>query len=107
MRRYLIAAVVAEVIGIIALFLALKFWGEWPNRAIFYEATSGLSTPEGVRNMDRRTEREVIRLDQQARQLAYQLDLLDGCIPFVVGFPAIAVLGLWTWDRRRKQKQSN
>jgi hypothetical protein len=105
MRRYLITAVVAEVIGIIALFLALKFWGEWPSRAIFYEATSGFSTPEGVRNMDRRTEDEVFRLDEQGRQLADQLDLLDGCIPFVVGFPAIAVLSLWTFDRRRRQKQ--
>jgi hypothetical protein len=107
MRRYLIVGAVAEVIGILALLLWLKFWCAGTSTTIFYESLSGFSTPEGVRNMDRRTELEVYRLGAQGRQLAYQLDLLDSCIPFVIGFPAIAVLVLGTLDRRRKQTGSS
>ncbi len=40
------------------------------------------------------------------RWLAYELVLLDRCVPFVFGFPAVAVLPLWTVDRRHKQNMS-
>jgi hypothetical protein len=38
--------------------------------------------------------------------MAYQLDLMDNTVLFVIGFPAIVVFALWTFDRRRKEKQS-
>jgi hypothetical protein len=102
MRRYLIAAVVAEVI---ALVVWLLFFRSGPNDAIVFDSVGRIATPSGCLNMDIGIEREFLRLDMQARQLAFQLDFLNTSAPLVIGLPAIAVLSLWTFDRRRKQKQ--
>jgi hypothetical protein len=104
--RYLLAALVAEVIGILALFL-FQMSSLQPNSSgmRLNNALSRFSDSGGTYNFDSKTGLELSRLMDQGLPLAHQLDLLDNCIPFVIGFPAIAVLSLWTFDQR-KQKTS-
>src|ERR1700733_2511069 len=75
MRRYLITAVVAEVI---ALVVWLLFFRSGPNDATVFDSVGRIATPSGLPlNMDPWTMDEFSRLDMQARQLAFQLDFLD------------------------------
>jgi hypothetical protein len=107
MRRYLVTIVVATGIGVVCLWLyaylfgtsaqvaiasVRKVWAVYPGHAAIFEV------PERIFTHYSKVKR--------AEDLAFQLDLMDNAVPFVIGFPAIAVLSLWTFDRRRKQKSA-
>ena len=89
MRRYLLTVVAAEVLAFIAIFPYCQTFGAH-NRSL------QLIMP--VVPLD-------FFLSGRARDLAFQLDLLDSAPSFFILSPSIAVLGLWTWDRRRQQKR--
>jgi hypothetical protein len=95
MRRYLIAAFVAEVVGFVGLWTYVVFLYGGGHQQMVVPFDSRTSSPLAMAS-----------LQDQAVDLAYQLDLLDNILPFLFGFPAIAVFALWTIDRRRSQKQS-
>jgi hypothetical protein len=90
------------MIGIVMLLLFCPH----PHGWILSDATSRFGDAGGTYNFDNKTGLELSRLMDEGRPLAYQLDLLHSSVPSLVGFPAIAVLRLWTIDRRRKKKQS-
>jgi hypothetical protein len=109
MRRYLVTALVAEVIGILLLF----GWVAVPNYFVNEDSRDRANTLlycdfSGVvpsLSSDPKINKYSL-LDHKAHYLAFCLDCFDNCLPFVIGFPAIAVFALWTIDRRRKEKQS-
>ena len=99
MRRYVVVALVTEVVGIICLWLYSGLLGFGKHQAI----AMSLGWPKPgftISHID------LSLLRDEAEELARQLDLLDNAFPFLVGFPAITVFALWTWDRQRKQKKS-
>jgi hypothetical protein len=101
MRRYVLTALLAELICSSLFFVGPR---KQERQCAIYNAEprQGLISWENPRRQDKWTHKEVV-LDRQAQDLAFQLDLLDDA-PILIGFPAIAVLALWTIDRRRKQK---
>ena len=102
MVRYIIAVGVAEMIGVITMLLFCPA----PHGRIRSEAISRFGDAGGTYNFDHKTGLELSRLMDEGRPLAHQLDIIQGCVPFLVGFPAITLLGMWTFDRRRKQKSA-
>jgi hypothetical protein len=110
MRRYLAVALLAEVLGIIALWMCVDLFDLGPHQRGFGLTGSRIydEVPFQVAIKSRGDTSYYIHqygeVYDRALGLAKQLDLLDGLLPFVFGFPAIAVLGLWTIDRRRKHK---
>jgi hypothetical protein len=99
MRRYLIAAFVAEVIGSISLRFYVAFLHCGVHQKIVEDILSGLDFVSNFKNLS--------FFHDGCFSAALQLDLLDNCMPFLIGFPAIAVLGVWAYDRWRKQKQQS
>jgi hypothetical protein len=98
MRRYLIAALVAEVIAFITIFQYCEIFGAH-TRALHLDRSS-LLKPYVIHFEEMRF------LTGRAYDLALQLDLLDNAAAFLIIPPAITVLGMWTLDRRRKQKSA-
>jgi hypothetical protein len=96
--RYLIAAVIAEVIALIVWFSSDRFT---TNDALVFLSVGRIVSSESIWNMEPDRLSEFQRLHVKARQLAFQLNFLDTSAPLVVGFPAIAVLAIWIYDRWR------
>jgi hypothetical protein len=107
MRLYLVTIVVATSIGVVCLWLyaylfgsygqvaiasVRRVWAVYPGHAAIFEV------PELIFTHYNKVKR--------AEHLAFQLDLIDNAVPFVIGFPAIAAFALWTFDRQRKQKSA-
>jgi hypothetical protein len=105
--RYLIAAILAEVIGFVALCAynshstrERQIYDSTPHEHLvpLQHATTDQQFLEWLH--------KEIELTDEAHALAFQLDVMDAIPPFLIGFPAVAVLSLWIFDRRRKQKES-
>jgi hypothetical protein len=103
MRRYLRAAGIGELLGLFFWFLVCFMFGTGG----YNSDTEWLwSARLPVKLFDSPKLYEYTALEEKARMLLLQLDAVEHCVPFLVGFPAIAVLSLWTFDRRRKQNTS-
>jgi hypothetical protein len=100
MRRYIFVAAIAELLC--TAFVCGH--GRQERQHAIYNAQphADIIPIEYLHKSDEWFDKER-KLESTARNLAFQLDLLDNA-PILVGLPAIAVLGLWTWERRRKQK---
>jgi hypothetical protein len=111
MRRYLAVALLAEVLGIIALCMCVDLFDLGPHQRGFGLAggrkRDAVPFEVAIKSRDNPSYdvHQYGEVYDRALGLAKQLDLLDGLLPFVFGFPAIATFALWTFDRRRKQKQ--
>ena len=112
MRRYVIAAFVAELVGLVGLWTYTVFFQcgahqqmvtstyfhsvpETPPILWGLTSLSGLAPNPGFDSC--------LWHNTDALQLARTLDLLDNILPFLFGFPAIAALALWTFDRRKQK----
>jgi hypothetical protein len=107
-RRYLLAALIAETI-------ALGFYSSsmhnapaalWRQAQIYNSVPHSDVMPIQYADSEQHIfewQHKETKLSEQAHALALLLDFLDSS-PLLLGFPAIAVLALWTFDRRRKQK---
>jgi hypothetical protein len=98
MRRYIMAAVSAELIAIICLFVYAENFGAkkqeldkraWPHHH------ADLINKSDVWWL----------LEHRARNIGFWLDIIDNSVPFLFGFPAIAVLSLWIIDRATKAEE--
>jgi hypothetical protein len=115
MRRYLIAAVVAELVGLVGLWAYVVFLQGGAHQQMvtgtyFHSvpktppilwglaSLSGLAPNPGFESC--------LWHNTNALMLARTLDLLDNILPFLFGFPAIAVLSLWTFDRRKQNSSA-
>ena len=86
-RRYALLACLAEIIG---MFLLFVYANHYPVHR--------LALPPGPRIFDQNS----MLLLESAYFYGYLLDLIDDSALFVLGFPTVALLGLWTWDRQHK-----
>jgi hypothetical protein len=106
MRRYLIFGVIAEAVGIALLFFTVVLF-QGAHQLSFSDSIGCLMGPKFVcKNPSEATVWKLNDLAHEGMHLSFELDILDNYFPFLVGFPAITVLSLWTFDRRRKQKTS-
>jgi hypothetical protein len=93
MRRAITAMIIAAVVTIILLFV----FG--PRQNSFQKTLCIVGPTIWDCYVDK-----YFDLDYRGRWLALQLDLIDN-LGAAIGFPAIAVFGLWTMDRGRKEKK--
>ncbi len=102
MFRYSFTIIFAEIVGLISLWIFVNQHGVHQHLAggIAIHATPYPGSFGLVEGLDSRAH----GLDIKAFELATDLDLLDNCIPFVIGFPAIAVFALRTYELRRQRK---
>jgi hypothetical protein len=114
-RRYLMAAVLAEVIGLACLWLAIGLLRTGAHQQqiveMLYQSTpydrNGRAYCNGslLSSMYLKPEFQGCWLiKDRALCIAGQLDFVDNALPSLVGFPAITVFALRTFDRQRKQK---
>jgi hypothetical protein len=114
MRRYLIAAVIAEIVSVMCLWIFVGFLRLGAHQQLLTGMCFQIlpCDPQGhggrVAQLVSSDQYPLMRgsMEDRAFNLAGQLDFMDNAVPFVIGFPAIAVFALWTLDRRRKQKSS-
>src|ERR1700733_1698100 len=113
-RRYLMAAVLAGAIGLACLWLAIGLFRTGAHQQqmveMLYQSTpydrNGRAYCNGslLSSMYLKPEFQGCWLiKDRALYIAGQLDFVDSALPFLIGFPAVAVFALWTCDRQRKQ----
>jgi hypothetical protein len=110
MRRYLMAGVVAEVVSVMCLWIFVGFLRLGAHQQLLTDMCFQI-LPEGhggwvvAQLVSENLRFNGCSLEDRAFKLGSQLDFMDNALPFLSGFPAIAVLSLWTFDRRRKEKK--
>ena|ERR1700733_8438396 len=102
MPRYLMTTAIAEIIGILGLWFSIGVLKCGVHQEIAGCAIANCFASSSLAVLNG----PFPALHNQALSLASQLDFMDCALTFLIGFPATAVFAIWTFDRRRMQKQS-
>jgi hypothetical protein len=101
MKKYIKTAAIAEGLGLLCLFLFQCVYK--PEQDVMSAVLQRFDSPAfigGRANPSPSVVTKMAKLQLQGNILAQELDVMNSCLPFVVGFPVVAVFALWIQQRR-------